>query len=497
MALDPRRVRSAEPLPCILVVDDDRRVLELLEIALSAHGFRVITAADGDEGIQRAVAERPDLIVLDVRLPRRSGFEVCEWLRRDPDEPHVPIILVSAAGEAEARLQAFRRGADDYLSKPFSPKELVARARRLLERAGEARESRERARDLERELGRSRDEARRAHAETKRALRIRELAFGVGRELHRTLDVDELARRLLAATTSRLGVGMAALFLSEHAGGPLVALAVRGEGLERVNGIEIATSGPLGSFLAGLGRPVLRRDLERFAELRDELPPFVALGAAILAPLRGANGLQGLLVVDERRDGREPDPDEVEMLDALCAIAETAVLNAVRVHAQLDRGLELLAETTTTAATRERRVETASLVERAARATLMPSRLRSLLAHAVRLAGHDTTPDLLRSLATLTTDDPTGRIAGIERLLALAAAPADAAALTAIAPEERRAAVLFGIARATLQARERGLPLAEAVAAAIEAGGQRLDGSTRQALDSAVREMRQLAPDPA
>src|SRR5438093_4127852 len=152
----------------ILVVDDDRRVRELLEIALTAHGFAVLTAADGDEGIKRALGQRPDLVILDVRLPKKSGLEVCDALRGDVDDPSVPIILVSAAVETDARLQAFARGADDYLSKPFSPKELIARIKRLLVRHSESRAAVQRAQDLERELARAQDEARRARVDSRR-----------------------------------------------------------------------------------------------------------------------------------------------------------------------------------------------------------------------------------------------------------------------------------------------------------------------------------------
>ena len=146
---------SANTGPRILVVDDDKRVLELLEIAFSNQGFRVLMASDGDEAIRSAAHDKPDLIVLDVRLPRRSGLDVCELLRRDQPDGGVPIVVVSAAVETETRLQAFARGADDFLPKPFSPKELVARVRRLLARTTEARDARRRVVDLERELGRA------------------------------------------------------------------------------------------------------------------------------------------------------------------------------------------------------------------------------------------------------------------------------------------------------------------------------------------------------
>ena len=112
------------------MVDDDKHVLELIEVAYTSHGFRVFTAADGHEAMQKTLTEHPDLLVLDVRLPKKTGFEVCEMLRRDPDEIHLPIILVSASGDTDARLKGFVAGADDFLAKPFSPRELIARSRR-------------------------------------------------------------------------------------------------------------------------------------------------------------------------------------------------------------------------------------------------------------------------------------------------------------------------------------------------------------------------------
>src|SRR5439155_1311020 len=224
-AAEARRARGGPPVtdapftgalagattpPSILVVDDDRRVLELLEVALTANGYRVITAADGDEGVRRALGERPDLVVLDVRLPRKSGLEVCEVLRSDAEDPFVPIILVSGVVEAETRLQAFRRGADDYLSKPFSPKELIARIRRLLTRSAEGAAARKRARELDHEIARLRDELRRAHGEVQRAERLRDAAYGLGSELHRSPDPDDLTRRFLAAVQAKAGLGAVA-----------------------------------------------------------------------------------------------------------------------------------------------------------------------------------------------------------------------------------------------------------------------------------------------
>ncbi len=215
-----------EPDAVILVVDDDRRVRELLEIAFGAHGYRVITAADGEEAVRRAMLERPDLIVLDVRLPKKSGIEVCELLRHEPGGAEIPIVLVSAATENETRLMGFQRGADDYLAKPFSPSELLARAKRLLARTRELRAARERLSDLERDAARAGEESRRAQLEVEQARGLRQLSVRFGEALYRTRDLDDVARHVLRLAQTRVAASPAVLMLRSAAG--LEVAAVRG-----------------------------------------------------------------------------------------------------------------------------------------------------------------------------------------------------------------------------------------------------------------------------
>jgi len=117
---------------CALVVDDEPHVAELLGEALSAEGFRVVTAADGLAALRRARESGPDLIVLDIGLPGLDGFEVCRALRK---ETSAPIIVVSARGDEVDKIVGLEIGADDYLSKPFSPREFIARMRAVLRRS--------------------------------------------------------------------------------------------------------------------------------------------------------------------------------------------------------------------------------------------------------------------------------------------------------------------------------------------------------------------------
>jgi DNA-binding response OmpR family regulator len=118
----------------ILVVDDDRVLADVVSFTLRREGYEIIMAYDGQTGIKRWEEESPDLIVLDVNLPRVDGFSVCEQIRHQSD---VPIILLTVRGEEEDIVRGLEIGADDYIPKPFSPRQLVARVRAVLRRAGQ------------------------------------------------------------------------------------------------------------------------------------------------------------------------------------------------------------------------------------------------------------------------------------------------------------------------------------------------------------------------
>ncbi len=115
----------------ILVVDDEPKIVKLARDYLEQGGFRVVTAADGMTALAVARSARPDLVVLDLKLPGKDGLDVCRTLRRESD---VPIIMLTARVEETDRLIGLELGADDYITKPFSPRELVARVRAVLRR---------------------------------------------------------------------------------------------------------------------------------------------------------------------------------------------------------------------------------------------------------------------------------------------------------------------------------------------------------------------------
>ena len=118
----------------ILIVDDEEDVLELVRYNLDKNGYKVETAATGEQALAKARAKPPDLIILDLMLPGIDGLDVCKKLKNDTKTQNIPVIMLTAKGEETDIVTGLELGADDYVTKPFSPKVLVARIRRVLQR---------------------------------------------------------------------------------------------------------------------------------------------------------------------------------------------------------------------------------------------------------------------------------------------------------------------------------------------------------------------------
>jgi two-component system phosphate regulon response regulator PhoB len=119
----------------ILIVEDEMPLVTLLRYNLEREGFTVLEAGDGEEALNIAREQKPDLVLLDWMLPLTSGIEVCRQLRRNPETRGIPIVMLTARGEEGDKLRGLDSGADDYVTKPFSPSELIARIRAVLRRA--------------------------------------------------------------------------------------------------------------------------------------------------------------------------------------------------------------------------------------------------------------------------------------------------------------------------------------------------------------------------
>ncbi len=122
----------------ILIVDDEKDIVRMLDYNLKKEGLRTVLAYDGEDALELATKERPDLIVLDLMLPRIDGFEVCKELKKNNSTMNIPIIMLTAKTQETDKVLGLELGADDYMTKPFSPRELIARIKAVLRRAKDA-----------------------------------------------------------------------------------------------------------------------------------------------------------------------------------------------------------------------------------------------------------------------------------------------------------------------------------------------------------------------
>lgn len=115
----------------IVVCDDERHIVRLIQVNLERQGYQVVTAFDGKEGLEKIKAEKPNLVVLDVMMPYMDGFEVLKTLRRDPETESLPVIMLTAKAQDKDVFEGYHYGADMYLTKPFNPMELVTFVKRI------------------------------------------------------------------------------------------------------------------------------------------------------------------------------------------------------------------------------------------------------------------------------------------------------------------------------------------------------------------------------
>ena len=140
-ALEGKRRRGMERKAKILLIDDDSDFVAVTKLVLESKPYQVITAFNGDEGLKKAREERPDLIILDIIMPLKDGFMVCEQLKRDPELGKIPVLMLTAfsekvGGTTLALSQGLSLEAEDFIDKPVSPAELLIRVERLLKKAG-------------------------------------------------------------------------------------------------------------------------------------------------------------------------------------------------------------------------------------------------------------------------------------------------------------------------------------------------------------------------
>jgi len=325
---------AAKAKRSILVIDDDRRVLELLQISLTQNGFRVAIASSGEEGLEVVRKDTPDLVILDLRLPRKTGFEVCAALKSSKDTAHIPIIMVSASAEVDSRLQGLMHGADDYMTKPFSPKELLIKVRRIFERLDRAEHLTSKNKELESEVARNKEDLVIRNKELRFQVYSLETLMGLTHQLNASLEMDDLLNTLILSVVGQLRVNSACLFLTDQREHPtrLEASTFKGIKEEQARSIAFAYGGDfVGALLptsGDEGRPVRLAELEDDPALEAEVGSLFAAGFTVVSPVLMKRRLTAILAVGEKVSGQEFQSADLEMLKSLSDSAGIAIENA-------------------------------------------------------------------------------------------------------------------------------------------------------------------------
>ncbi len=330
-ALDTREGKQKRT---ILVVDDDRRVVDLLQISLSQNGYHVTTASTGEEGLESVRRETPDLVILDLRLPKKNGFEVCAALKSSKETAAIPVIMVSATAEVDARLQGLMHGADDYLTKPFSPKELLIKVRRIFERLERHETLSSKNRELETEVARNREDLVVRNKELRFQVFSLETLMGLTHQLNSSLDLESLLGTVILSVVGQLRVNSACLFLSDQREDPtrLDAWTFKGVKEDLVRSIHFL---PGDEFIRAIlpvegeeGRPVRLHDLSEDPSFERSVGPLYAAGFTLVCPVMMKQKLTAILAVGEKVSGQDFQSTDLEMVKALSESAGIAIENA-------------------------------------------------------------------------------------------------------------------------------------------------------------------------
>jgi len=303
---------------CILVIDDSAEIRNFLRKSiLEPGGYTVLTALDGQSGLERALAERPDLIMLDVNMPRMTGFEVLEALQKQ--EVNIPIILMTFYGSENVAVQAFRLGVKDYISKPFQPEEVLQSVERAL---SESRLQREKETLLQR--------LETTNKQLEQRLNELTTLYAVGQSVTSLLDLDKLLNRVVEAAVYIANADEGSLLLVDEETQELYLRAALGMGDRQARGFRIKIQDSLVGSVVRTGEPLLATGSPD-SDDRLKVKTGYLVGSLLYAPLKVKGRIIGVLGVANRASNRKFGQDNLFRLTSLADYAAIAIENA-RLH---------------------------------------------------------------------------------------------------------------------------------------------------------------------
>ncbi|MEJ2722099.1 MAG: response regulator [bacterium] len=317
----------------ILVVDDDEKVLEILGKSLGRKGYDVHTAGSGGEALDCYDRQAPDVVVLDLMLPDMDGRDVLRTIFSRPGGECTPVLFVSAHSDLDTRATSLDEGAEDFLVKPFSLRELNTKVERALERRHTTRLLEATNSDLESRI----DEQERSYALVNRELKKQILSmktlFAVSQDLNRRVDLGELINGLALSLMGELQVSsMAFFYLAHEKAGYYVLQGLKGFDKGRISDLRIKRGIEFTSWVEETGRPrkIARNGDPQWAA---RLPDIRLAVFEYVTPVVVKQELKGLVFTGPKINGREHKSFELDILSSVCNSAGTGVENLRLVEA--------------------------------------------------------------------------------------------------------------------------------------------------------------------
>jgi two-component system NtrC family sensor kinase len=298
----------------ILVIDDSEEIRSILRnMILGPNGYQVITAQDGQEGIEYALSEHPDLILTDVNMPRMTGLEVLQKLREA--EYEWPVVLMTFHGSEDIAVQAFRLGVRDYIRKPFEIDEVLAIVERALVESRLRREKEELLRRLER-----------ANHQLNRQVAELTTLYAIGQAVTSVLEPDKLLVRIVEASVYLCHAEEGSLYLVDKESGELYMTATRGMGEEAAHSVRLKVDDSLIGEVVQSGKPAIITSETSKPELKLRTGHMAY--SMVNVPLRVKARMIGVLSVVNRERPRNFNNADINRLSALANYAAIAIENA-------------------------------------------------------------------------------------------------------------------------------------------------------------------------
>lgn len=312
----------------ILLVDDDLKVLEILEESLHRQGFKVKTASNGRQALTAYRTRNPQLVILDMMLPDMNGMELMEQMRDSPDQRDVPVLILSADGGVDSRLNGLNGGAEDYLVKPVSLRELNSKVRMVLERSSQNRELREEHNRLEKQLSRGQENYSQITRDLKRQLLSMKTLFSVSQDLNRVLDTRELVKVVSLTLLGELKVSSMAIFsLKKENSKRFSLLGVKGFSEAKFSNFEIDRKCEFTKLLEERDGPckITRNPAQQWTKILPDLRLAVFEYAT---PIRVKGATKGLVLTGPKINAQDYTAYDLDMMTFIANSAGIGMENA-------------------------------------------------------------------------------------------------------------------------------------------------------------------------